>query len=264
MIAKRKFGLYGMIAAAHGIMIWFYQIPFPNPANIKQPFPASPVIMAAGTKWDATLQDHPLTRDPLLLARAHEKGFTGGLWNKSFKSPNPYNDWNESPRYLGAPELKWGSAFNEFVNTETLSLWKPLTKPASKLEPTETHLQNFSWNSTFQFSPNLNARAPSQLPELPLWKGPEPLPPTRMQIGVQPTGMIQSVRLINPEVSDSIEREFVQKAVRITKKIKFQSNHNSPSSVTDKLQWGELEIQWQQAVPGLNQETNLNQKGEVR
>ena len=253
-----------MIAAAHGIMIWFYQIPFPNPANIHQPLPTSPVIMAAGTEWDATLQKHPLTRDPLLLARAHEKGFTGELWNKSFESPNPYNDWNESPRFLDHTELEWGSAFGEFVALESRSLWKPLTKPVSKLEPAGTQAQKWPRVSTYQFSPNLRDRIPAQLPELPLWQGPQPLAPTRLQIGVHSRGMVQSIRLLNPDVTDSVQREFLQQAVRITKQLKFHPSQDSPSLAPDKLQWGELEIQWEQAIPATNQHTNPNQKVEVR
>lgn len=253
-----------MIAAVHGIMIWFYQIPFPNPENIHQPLPTSPVIMAAGTEWDTTLQKHPLTRDPLLLARAHEKGFTGDLWNKSFESPNPYNDWNESPRYLDIPELEWGSALSEFVSLESQSLWKPLTKPDSKLELTGTQPQKLLRVSTFQFSSNLKDRIPSQVPELPLWNGPQPLAPTRIQLGIHSMGMVQSARLLNPEETDSVQREFLQQAVRIAKKLNFRPIQDSPSPAPDKLQWGELEIQWEQALPGINQRINLNQNSEAR
>jgi hypothetical protein len=264
MITKRKFGLYGIIAAVHGIMILFYQIPFPNPENIHQPLPTSPVVMAAGTKWDAALQKHPLTPDPLLLARAHEKGFTGGLWSKSFESPNPYNDWNETPRYLDHPELAWGHAFGEFVSLESQSLRKPLTKPISKLEPIETQTQHLPRVSTFQFSQNLKDRIPTQQPDLPLWQGPKPLESTRMQIGIHSMGMVQSIRLLNQGETDSIQSEFLKQAIRTAKQLKFRPIKDSPSSVRDKLQWGEIEIQWEQALPATNQQTKHNQEVDVR
>ena len=199
MIVKRKLGLYGMIAAAHGIMIWFYQIPFPNPLNIQQPLQTSPVMMAAGTDWDSALHNHPLARDPLLLVRAHEKGFTGGLWNKSFESPNPHNDWEESPRYLDQPGIQWGNSLVQHLENESRKLWKPLTKPTGKLETSASKLVPLHRISKFRFSPNLQDRIPNILPELPFLENPQPIPPTRMQLGIDSKGMIQSLRLLTPQ-----------------------------------------------------------------
>lgn len=264
MITIRKLGLYGMIAAVHGIMIWFYQIPFPNPANMPQPILTSPVIMAAGTDWDATLQKHPLTRDPLLLARAHEKGFTGGLWNKSFKSPNPYNDWEEAPRYLGIPELKWGGALIEYLDRESQGLWKPLSKQTGKLESTGAQTKDLIRASRFRFSSNLRGRSPENLPELPLWNGTQPLATSRMQVGIHPLGAIQSIRLLDPQEPDSVHRDFLRQAIRITKQLKFQPLSNSLPTDPSSTQWGEVEIQWEQASPDVDQKPNLDEKGEIR
>lgn len=264
MIAKRNLRLYGMIAAVHGIMIWFYQMPFPNPANVHQPVNRSQVIMAAGTEWNASLNEHPLTRDPLLLARAHANGFTGGLWNKSFQSPNPYSDWNESPKYLDKPELEWGEALGDFVDNTSQSLWKPLTKPDIKLEVMGMQHHKPVGVSTFNFSSNLKDRIPKNPPELPLWQGPQPIAPTRIKIGVNPMGMILSARLLNHAETDSVQKDFLKQAVRITKRLRFQPIQNPLYPASEKPQWGELEIQWQQAPPETDQKTNSSQEIEVR
>ncbi len=253
-----------MIAAVHGLVIWFYQIPFPNPANMRQSMPASPVIMAAGTDLDAASQEHPLMRDPLLLSRAHAKGYTGELWNKSFKSPNPYTDWNESPRYLSDPFQNWGSAFSDYLDQSSKTLWKQLTKPRAKLDQVSAEPLEINRVSSWRFSPNLQPRVPNNLPDLPYWKGSSPLSPTRMQIGVDTTGMIQSIRLLEPQQSDSIQRDFLQKAIQASKRLKFKpviDRHPVPSM---NIEWGEIEIQWQQEVPTNNQTSKVKGEDQIR
>ena len=118
--------------------------------------------------------------------------------------------------------------------------------------------------STFNFSANLKDRIPKNLPELPLWQGPQPIAPTSIKIGVNPMGMILSARLLNHAETDSVQKNFLKQAVRITKRLRFQPIKNPLHPASEKPQWGELEIQWQQAPPQTNQKTNSSQEIEVR
>ena len=160
MINKRKWSIYGSVALFHGVMIWFYQVPLHDPAKANRALPASPVVMAAGTSWDPLIKKHPLVRNPLLMAQANERGFTSELWNKSFKSPNPYSDWGESPRYLTEPKAVWGKPFLQFSDQTSAAMWKPIGKPKAELDEPLPPTPFAKALPQMQFSPNLEDRLP--------------------------------------------------------------------------------------------------------
>lgn len=182
----------------------------------------------------------------MLMAQANERGFTSELWNTSFKSKNPYSDWGESPRYLQEPKTGWGDAFLEFAQQTSQAMWNPITKPKAELDAPLPENPFHQARSHIQFSNNLEARLPEHLPDLAVWDGTTPLPPTHLQIGIDPLGFVQSVRIIDPPSPDPKEQAFIQQAIGIFKTLMFQRapDWNNPSAY--QLEWGDAEIQWMQ------------------
>ena len=249
MINKRKWSIYGSVALFHGVMIWFYQVPLHDPAKANRALPASPVVMAAGTSWDPLIKKHPLVRNPLLMAQANERGFTSELWNKSFENRNPYSDWSESPRYLEEPKTDWGKPFLEFSYQTSAAMWKPIGKPKAELDEPLPENPFVKAQPQMQFSANLEDRLPDVMPELAVWTGSHPIPPTHLQVGIDPLGFVQSVRMV-----DSVnpgEQEFIQKAIRKIKTMMFRRDPNWNESSPGPLEWGDVEIQWLQQKPGV-------------
>lgn len=248
MISKRKWSIYGSVALFHGVMIWFYQVPLHDPAKANRALPASPVVMAAGTSWDRLIKKHPLVRNPLLMAQANERGFTSELWNKSFESKNPYSDWGESPRYLEEPKTDWGETFLQFSDHTSAAMWKPISKPKAELDESLPANPFAKAQPQMQFSPNLEDRLPDVMPELAVWTGSHPIPPTHLQIGIDPLGFVQSVRLV--DLVNPGEQEFIQKAIRKIKNMMFRRDPNWNEASPGPLEWGDVEIQWLQQKPG--------------
>lgn len=251
MINKRTWSIYGSVALFHGVMIWFYQVPLHDPAKAERSPPTSTVVMAAGTYWDPLIKSHPLVRNPLLMAQANERGFTSELWNKSFKSPNPYSDWGESPRYLEEPKTDWGTPFLQFSDRLSKTLWKPITKPKAELDEALPPNPFAQAQTQLQFGQNLHKRLPNTLPELPVWSGSDPLEPTRLQLGVDSLGFVQSVRLEDPASLNQKEQDFVQQAIRKIKTMIFRRDPDWNEASPGPLEWGDVEIQWwqQRAIP---------------
>lgn len=260
MMSKRKWSIYGSVALFHGVMMCFYQVPFHQPKSLEHALPASPVVMAAGTSWDPLIKSHPLVRNPLLMAQANERGFTSELWNKSFESPNPYSDWSESPRYLAEPGTAWGTSFLEFANQTSKSMWKPIPKPKATLDEPLPENPFDQAQTQMQFSKNLEDRLPAVLPELAVWLGSEPIEPTHLQLGIDPLGFVQSVRM-TPS-SNSSEQDFVRQAIRKIKSIMFQRDPNWNAASPGPLEWGDVEIQWFHKNPAAPSKTQTG--GDVR
>jgi hypothetical protein len=244
MINKRTWSIYGAVALFHGVMICFYQVPLHDPAKAKRTLPTSSVVMAAGTSWDPIIKTHPLVRNPLLMAQANERGFTSDLWNKSFENQNPYSDWGESYRYLEHPQTDWGHSFLHFSDRLSENLWKPIDKPGAELNEALPPNPFAQAQTQLQFGQNLQNRLPDSLPELPAWTGSEPLEPTRLQLGIDPLGLVQSVRLENPSAWNQNEQDFVQQAIRKIKTMMFQRDPNWNEASPGPLEWGDVEIQW--------------------
>ncbi|MDG1890818.1 MAG: hypothetical protein P8L18_05855 [Verrucomicrobiota bacterium] len=264
MIRRNNLSLYGLIALLHGALLWICQIPFPDPSRITKTRTTTPVLIAAGTRWDKIILNHPMVGDPLLVAQSNERGFTGDLWNKSFKSPNSYIEWSESPRYLKSSTSQWGKTLAAYLDEVSRNKWRPLSKPRAQLTHQRVIPTGHQKGLQISFSPNLADRQPQSIPELPLWEGSTLLPPTRLQIGINPLGFVQSVRLLDPPAADPLQSRYIQETISGVKNMRFQRIQKANKPNPDRLQWGEIEFKWPETLRDRRLEKTPQKGEEVR
>jgi len=213
----------------------------------------SPVIMVAGTQLNASVTRHVLVRDPELVIRVHDKGFTGRLWKGTFPVDHPELVHQEPDRYLPQPAGRLGKPMVDVSTAWSQSIAPLPLLPAITLSDPNTIPKALPATTQIVFSSSLEDRKPILPENLPQWHGTELLPRTTIEVAVNANGLVESARLGTATSSSQQTNPLLEEVIPLVKQLRFAPLPTSTEQTPGLWTWGWVEFLWGSPPPGGNQ-----------
>ena len=198
-----------------------------------------------------SLPDWLWTDDPTLFAWAGPNGFSGGAWMRP-----PTSDYDELPGFDEPPRWltlnpEWlGPSLQQLAPGDVLAS-RPPDNRSSRLEATEILLPpvQLPARSVLRMDDNLKARLVDSPPDLPSWPVNDVIQNSAVQIAVDGTGSVISVRLLRTDEAGgglaagrTRSADADRLALQIANGLRFQPVNSGPDA--SGLIWGKLNFNW--------------------
>jgi hypothetical protein len=185
-------------------------------------------------------------KDPTLFALPHRNGFSGPGW--LIVPPQKFTPyaWSEPLDWLPLPITELGGPFQQFVATNSDSLWQfaPPMQPLLTM-PEPAHTELLPRASTLRVDGPLSQRPMLAALELPSWPHAELLTNTIIQIVVDAEGKPVSVTLLRPSSGWTNADQYALNQARAVRFAPIKPAGPEPAMAG--LTWGELVFQWHTA-----------------
>ena len=141
--------------------------------------------------------------DPTLFALPNQNGFASSVWWQMPNVAPPSFRWTEPPRWLALANENLGAVFSQFMQTNVFAAFEMnITPPPELSELPPANAPAPAQNSTLQVTGDLAQRPmlnPISLPTIPYN---DVIPPSRIQVLVNPAGEVISMVLLPPRNSE--------------------------------------------------------------
>ena len=138
MTKQSQLILLCLVLGVHSIVLIGYRQPLLRQPAETEARKDSPVIMLTELQQTLELTSHAMVRDPKLLVRVHEHGYTGPVWKSTFPTINPHSTEPEDTSNLAAPKSVWGRPLFDWTRQYSKSIAPLPALPEQHQTPTET------------------------------------------------------------------------------------------------------------------------------
>jgi hypothetical protein len=227
---QKKFILVlGFVLACHVLLIFVF--------GTRKPFVPRPVTNAPRLRLASNTDELIALGDPSLFARPNQHDVVSAFWRRTPAVPPPNFNWTEPPRCLPPAPENFGAAFHQFVQASGAKSFSQTFRPEPQsLAPPAPPDDTLPTRTTVQVTGGLAARALlTPLNPLPPLAANDVIPPTRVQVLVDPSGNVASaVVLPNPDVIHTSEAD--QRALQQVQRLRF-----APAPA---LMFGQITFTW--------------------
>lgn len=193
--------------------------------------------------------DAVLINDPTLFAMVHPRGFSGAAWLLPQSPGYRAAEWTDTERSLAQPTQLLGGAFQQIAPAgPPKPVFDLARKPAANPPLIATSQPQLRSASSLRVEGPVRMRKLAPLPPLRSWPHTDLLADTRVQILVNPEGLVFTSRLAGAVTTkDPVQRDADLHALELARQFRFEpAAKNSRGSVE-----GVLVFQWHTTEPSV-------------
>ncbi|HEY4415356.1 MAG TPA: hypothetical protein VGO57_06655 [Verrucomicrobiae bacterium] len=186
--------------------------------------------------------------NPALFALPNPRDFSSVIWTQIPGIAAPQFNWTEPPQWLPLSLENLGVTFRQFMQTNRLAAIQLSLKPQPELAaPYEPDISAMPQSSQLKLIGPLAQRGLRQPAYLPAQFVNDVIPPSKVQVLVDPAGAVVSAVLLpsdNPILAAEHNARADQQALTIARQLRFRSAH--------QLTLGEIFFIWHTLPDTLN------------
>jgi len=240
----------GVVLAIFGLHLGALFLASPRRAPAPpRPEPRAAVRWLTSPGLARTTLDALLLNDPTLLAMASPRGFSGAAWLRPQPPAYRVSEWADTERSLAQPTNSLGGAFQPLASGSQALLFDPARKPAVPAPAVAAVQPALRTASRLRIEGPVRGRPLVSAPALRSWPHTDVLADSRVQIFVNPEGLLFSPRLINGGGRHPAQRAADQHALDLTRTIRFEPMPKATGSRPTALAEGTLVFEWHTTEP---------------
>ena len=255
MTKQSQLILLCLVLGVHSIVLIGYRQPIPRQPAETEARKDSPVIMLTERQQTLELTSHAMVRDPKLLVRVHEHGYTGPVWKSTFPTINPHSTEPEDTSNLAVPKSVWGRPLFDWTRQYSKSIAPLPALPRATSNSNRNIPTSIPSSTQMFFSDSIESRKPTIKEDPPRWRGTELLPPIQLEIGISAKGTVEAVRWTGHSRHESLFSTFHQEVIQFIKRLQFTPLKQVEFDKAPPWTWGTIDFIWgHPEAPGISSE----------
>ena len=255
MTKKSQLILLCLVLGVHSIVLIGYRQPLPSETTEVEAKKDSPVIMLTELKQTFEVTSHAMVRDPKLLIRVHEHGYTGPVWKSTFPTINPHSIEPEDTSNLATPKSVWGHPLFDWTRQYSMSIAPFPILPRATSNINGKIPPSLPSSTQIFFSDSIESRKPTIKEDPPRWRGTELLPPIQLEIGITAKGTVEAIRWTGYSNNETPSSAFHQEVIQFIKQLQFTPLKRVELEKETPWTWGTIDLIWgNPEAPGISSE----------